>query len=211
MFHLLDESTWERAEHFRYYRQQLPCQYSLTAELDVTRFLEEVRRRGLRSYPAMLWCIGHTVHSAREMRMAVDEEGRPGYYDVVHPVYTIFHPEDHTFSDLWTPWDEDFDTFYGAVTADMARYGAARGPKPKPDQPANFFCVSCVPWVHYTGYSSVVPGGFVNLFPIVTYGKFQEREGRTTAPFTLTIGHAAADGWHSARFFQTLQETLERF
>ena len=93
----------------------------------------------------------------------------------------------------------------------MARYGAVRGPKPKPDQPANFFCVSCVPWIHYTGYSSVVPGGFVNLFPIVTYGKFQEREGRTTAPFTLTIGHAAADGWHSAQFFQTLQETLEGF
>ncbi len=211
MFHLLDESTWERAEHFRYYRQQLPCQYSLTAELDVTRFLEEVHRRGLRSYPAMLWCIGHTVHSAREMRMAVDEEGRPGYYDVVHPVYTIFHPEDHTFSDLWTPWDEDFDTFYGAVTADMARYGAARGPKPKPDQPANFFCASCVPWIHYTGYSSVVPGGAPHLFPIVTYGKFEKREGRTTAPFTLTISHAAADGWHSAQFFQTLQETLERF
>ena len=86
-----------------------------------------------------------------------------------------------------------------------------RGPKPKPDQPANFFCASCVPWIHYTGYSSVVPGGAPHLFPIVTYGKFEKREGRTTAPFTLTISHAAADGWHSAQFFQTLQETLERF
>lgn len=211
MFHPYDLSAWERAEHFRYYREFLPCQYSLTAELDMTRFLAAVRKRKLKSYPAMLWCVSAVVNSGKEYRMAVDGEGRPGYFDVTHPVYTVFHPDDHTFSDLWTAYDPDFGAFYAAVTADMAAYRDAKGPKLKPGQPENFFCASCVPWLHYTGYSSVTPGGSPNLFPIVTYGKFQEKEGAVTAPCTLTIGHAACDGWHSARFFQLLQEKLDRF
>ena len=123
--------------------------------------------------------------------MAVDGEGRPGNFDLTHTVYTVFHPDDHTFSDLWTAYDPDFGAFYAAVTADMAAYRDAKGPKLKPGQPENFFCASCVPWLHYTGYSSVTPGGSPNLFPIVTYGKFQEKEGAVTAPCTLTIGHAA--------------------
>lgn len=33
----IDLSTWPRREHFHYYRNQLPCGYSVTVQLDVTR------------------------------------------------------------------------------------------------------------------------------------------------------------------------------
>ena len=32
----IDLSTWPRREHFHYYRNQLPCGYSVTVQLDVT-------------------------------------------------------------------------------------------------------------------------------------------------------------------------------
>ena len=40
--------------------------------------------------------------------MGRDKDGNPGYYDVLHPNYTIFHEDDHTFSDVWTAYTEDF-------------------------------------------------------------------------------------------------------
>lgn len=33
-------------------------------------------------------------------------------YDILHPNYTIFHEDDHTFTDVWTEYTEDFKIFY---------------------------------------------------------------------------------------------------
>ena len=43
----IDLSTWPRREHFHYYRNQLPCGYSVTVQLDVTRFRAMLERKGL--------------------------------------------------------------------------------------------------------------------------------------------------------------------
>ena len=49
---------------------------------------------------------------------------------MLHPNYTVFHEDDHTFSDLWTVHDEDFAAFYQAFLADVAQYGGNHGIKP---------------------------------------------------------------------------------
>ena len=49
--------------------------------------------------------------------MGRDKDGNPGYYDVLHPNYTIFHEDDHTFSDVGTAYTEDFSAFYIKICA----------------------------------------------------------------------------------------------
>ena len=48
----------------------------------------------------MLHGISTIVNRHQEFRMACNEAGEVGYYDVVHPCYTIFHKESQTFSNL---------------------------------------------------------------------------------------------------------------
>ena len=103
-FHLIDMETWERRDHYRYYQTLVRTGYTLTTEVDITCLLEEVRRRELRFYPVMLYVISTAVNRQRELRMARDREGHLGYWDVCHPSYTIFHEDDHTFSDIWTAY-----------------------------------------------------------------------------------------------------------
>ena len=142
--------------------------------------------------------------------MAVDGEGRPGYHDVLHPVYTVFHKDDRTFSDLWTEHDEDFAVFYRRFLSDVEVYGSTHGIKANPGQPGNFYCISAVPWLDFTGYNAAVAGGGKPaLFPVITYGKITEENGRETLPIALNIAHAAADGWHVAAFFRDLQDLLD--
>ena len=50
----IDLSTWPRREHFHYYRNQLPCGYSVTVQLDVTRFRAMLERKGLKFYPSFI-------------------------------------------------------------------------------------------------------------------------------------------------------------
>lgn len=90
----------------------------------------------------------------------------------------------------------------------MEKYKDTKGIKVRNDQPANFFCISCVPWLSYTAYNTSVPGGEPNLFPIITFGKYTNVNGRYEMPFTINISHAAADGYHTSRFINDLQELL---
>ncbi len=209
MFTPIDLATWPRREHFHYYRNILPCGYSVTVRLDVTRFTAMLTEKGLKFYPSFIWCVSHNILSHPAFRMGVDQEGNPGTHDVMHPNYTVFHEDDHTFSDLWSEHDEDFARFYQRFLEDVAAYGDNRGIKARPGQPGNFYCISCVPWLDFTGYSAVVPGGQPNIFPVITYGKATEEAGKVTLPMAINISHAAADGWHTAEFVNDLQALLD--
>ena len=206
----VDMDSWERRSHYEYYTNLLKCGYSVTVSLDITKLHRQVKEKGLRFYPVFVYCVSRQIAATKEFRMGRDKDGNPGYYDVLHPNYTIFHEDDHTFSDLWTEHNESFPVFYQAFLSDVATYGTRHGMKARAGQPANFYCISCVPWLSFTGYASTVPGGQPNLFPVITYGKAAEHQGTWTMPFAVNISHAAADGWHTAQFLNDLQALLDR-
>lgn len=206
----LDMETWPRREHYRYYRERLKCGYSLTTRLDVTETLRFAREHGRRFYGCFLYAAAKTVNELDEMKLMVTPDGTPGIWDAVHVNFTVFHEDDKTFSDLWTEYRPDFEAFYQEFERILDLYGGNHGVKGRPGQPPNFFCISCVPWMDYTGYTTH-SAGEPALFPIITYGRYAEQGGRYTLPATLTVSHAAADGYHSSLFFQKLQENLRRF
>ena len=141
--------------------------------------------------------------------MMVTPEGGAGIWQVSHPNFTVFHREDETFSDLWTEYDPSFAAFYEKWEQVLDTYGDRRGIKGRPDQPVNFFCISCVPWLDYTGYATNSVGDPA-LFPIITFGKYTKEQDHYTLPLTVTISHAASDGYHISQFFEMLQENLNR-
>lgn len=204
----VDREHWERREHFTYYTESLNVSYSLTVELDVTKLLAGLRARGLRLYPALVWCASRAVNRNPAFRMCRDEAGELCQWEVCHPNYTVFHEDDHTFSDMWSEYDDNFAVFYDRMTADQAAYGENKGPKARPGQPPNFFCVSCIPWMSFTGYSTSNARGAA-WFPILLFGKYFERDGKTLIPVSVSISHAVADGWHTCELFRTMQEEMD--
>lgn len=209
MFTPIDQATWARKEHFQYYRNTLPCGYSVTVRLDITRFRAMLKQNGLKFYPSFIWCVSQNILTHPAFRMGVDSNGTPGYHDTMTPNYTVFHQDDHTFSDLWTAHNPDFKAFYRSFLSDVNTYGNNHGIKSKNGQPPNFYCISCVPWLDFGGYASSVSGFKPNLFPVFTYGKWKTDGETLTMPIALNISHAAADGWHTAQFFNDLQTLLD--
>ena len=145
----IDRTTWERNSHYDYYTNLLKCGYSVTVSLDITKLHQQVKEKGLKFYPAFVYCVSKQIAVTKEFRMGRDKEGNPGYYDILHPNYTIFHEDDHTFSDVWTGYTEDFKTFYKNMRDDMETYKDVKAVKPKPGQPLNFYCISMVPWLNF--------------------------------------------------------------
>ena len=146
----IDLETWPRREHYRYYREFLKCGYSITARLDVTEAVRFTRAQKKRFFGCFLYAAARAVNSMDEMKMMTAPDGTPGIWDEVHLNFTVFHEDDKTFSDLWTAYDPDFETFYREWERVVETYGDCHGIKGRPGQPPNFFCISCVPWLDYT-------------------------------------------------------------
>ena len=140
------------------------------------------------------------------MLIARDREGQLGYWDVCHPSYTIFHEDDHTFSDIWTTYSEDFTRFYRDCTADMETWKDVKGVKTKPDKPDSFTPISCLPWLSQTGMGYDTPMTSPMLFPVVLFGKYFQRDGRTLLPVSGYFQHCVCDGYHASMFFNTVQD-----
>ena len=202
-FNLIDRENWERREYFEHYFTSVPCTYSMTVQLDITH----LRSSGIRLYPAMLYCLTKEVNRRREIRTAIDSEGRLGYYDNMHPSYTVLR-DNETFTNIWTEYDSDFSVFLKSYETDVAKYTPLPGFSAKPDTPENCFNVSMIPWKSFESFNLNLPKGGDYLLPIFTMGRFHEENGRILLPFAAQVHHAVCDGFHLCRFIDELSELV---
>lgn len=207
-YKMIDMDNWPRREHYKYYTEQLKVEFNMTANVDVKALLEFCHSNGYNFYPTLIYCVTRTINRIENFRMFKDTDGKLCVWEKVVPNYTIFHEDDHTFSDCWTDYSEEFEVFYQDITSDMQRYAHKKGIKVKDGQPPNFYCFSAAPWTTFTGYGSKVTDGVPMYFPVITAGKYEECGDKINLPVNITIAHAVADGYHVGLFFQYLQEEV---
>lgn len=204
-FQKINRSTWKREEYFKHFFSNVPCTYSMTMQLDITR----IRESYLSLYPTMLYCITTIVNRHEEFRTALDSHKNVGIYDYLTPCYTVFHKESETFSNIWTPYNEDYTAFCAAYECDIREYGSVERMDAKPDVPENTFPVSMIPWSTFDGFNLNLQKSYSYLLPIFTMGKFKDVKGRCLLPLAVQVHHAVCDGFHLSRFINELQEMIE--
>jgi chloramphenicol O-acetyltransferase type A len=204
----IDLATWVRREHWAYYRERVPCSWSMTVELDVTAFVAALRATGRRTYIAQLWALATVVNRDEAFRMAVADDGGPAIWPVLHPSFTVFNSELETFVVLWAEYEPDFARFHERVAALLQVHRAPAGLFPQGEPPANAFDVSSLPRTSFSALHIQTPGGVDHLLPIFTLGRYVERDDRTLLPLALQVNHAAVDGFHASRFVSALQALL---
>lgn len=205
-FHMIDVQNWKRKEYFEHYFSGVPCTYSMTVNFDITTLHTTIIDHALGLYPVMIYGISSIVNRHEEFRMAVDVQGNVGFFDEVYPSYTVFHKDDETFSDIWTAYSPNFQTFHAHYLEDVRQFGDIRGMNGKPMQENNVFPISCIPWVTFTGFNLNLEKGYGYLPPIFTIGKYFSENNKTSLPLSIQVHHAVCNGFHVARFVNELQE-----
>ena len=46
------------------------------------------------------------------------------------------------------------------------------------------------------------------LFPVTVFGKYYEKEGKILLPFSVFAVHAVADGYHTCKLINDIQEII---
>lgn len=204
IFEKIDINSWKRKEYFEHYFTNVPCTYSMTVKVDIT----PIKNKLMKLYPAMLYYISTVVNHHPEFRTAINDSGELGVYSEMLPCYTVFHKDTETFSNIWTEYSPDFNTFSVAYENDMRKYGNKQGMIGKPNAPENTFPVSMIPWSTFEGFNLNLQKGYDYLIPIFTMGKYYQEDGRTILPLAIQVHHAVCDGFHICRFANELQELI---
>lgn len=207
-FNFIDMETWDRKECFTHFMTIAKSTYSITVNIDITDLKKYTEERHYRLYPTMTWIVAKAVNNHREFRMAVNEKGQLGYYDVIYPDYSVLNDKTKIMDSLCTPFTENFERFHANMVSDMKNYHERNI---YTEKVPNFFVASCVPWLNYTSFSCMNEGDQPFLFPMVTWGKYEKKDRKITLPLTLQIHHAVADGYHCSLFFRDVEEILADF
>ena len=121
-FNKIDLNTWNRKNSYNHYFDTVPCTYSMTANIDISIFLERVKKDSLKFFPNILYAISHIVNKHEEFRMDLDQNGNVGYYDESNPCFTIFNNNTQTFTNVWTQYTENHIEFLENYADDMSKY-----------------------------------------------------------------------------------------
>lgn len=203
-FKRIDINTWPRKEYFNHYFTDIPCTYSMCVKIDITHIINN----NIKLYPALIYCITTVVNSHEEFRTSYSDQQGVIIYDTLNPSYTIFHEDDHTFSNLWTTYQQDFNDFIEEYNKDMQLYKNNHGLNSKPNIPENTFPISMIPWSSFEGFNLNLQKGYAYLLPIFTMGKYTKNNNRIELPLSIQVHHAICDGFHVSRFINELQELV---
>lgn len=207
-FHIIEKESWERSIYFDYYYDRIKCRYNINHNIDITALIRFKKANGLKFFPLMLYVIIRAVNRNKEFRMSFNANNELGYWEEVVPSYTLFHEQSKTFTDIWSEYSEDFSTFYNTVVNDMEKYREVTGViKARPGQPGNFCPISCLPWLSFAGFAQDTYTESPFLFPLIKFGKYFDQDGKTLLPFSISVSHAVADGYHTCKLINEIQET----
>lgn len=206
-FKKIDMKKWDRKEYFEHYYSDVPCTYSMTVKLDITKIIE----KKMKLYPTMLYNLTTIVNRHREFRTAFNNKGELGIYNEMLPSYTIFHKDTETFSNIWTNYSPILEDFCKDYENDLQKFSNKKGFIGKPSIPQNNFTVSMIPWTSFEGFNLNLNKGYDYLKPIFTMGKYYEDNEKIMLPLAIQVHHAVCDGFHVCRFIKELQDLINKY
>jgi chloramphenicol O-acetyltransferase type A len=204
----LDLATWNRREHYAFYRAYDNPYFNLCAPVDVTRLLERSRSEGGPTFfLASLWASLAAVNEIEELRYRIRGD-HVVVHERVHGGSTVLVP-DGTFRFGYFDYDPDFWAFVGGAASVLERVRAEMGPLEARPERDDMIHYSIIPWVAFTSFSHARRWGTDDSVPKVVFGRHHRVEDADQMPVSIEVHHALVDGLHVGRFFERFQHHLD--
>ena len=211
-YRVIDRETYYRKGVFRRFSEDCKCSLSMTARVDVTDLVAWSRAKGRKFYLNFLYILCRALNSREDYRMDYRwQTDELICYDVIHPIQYVFHEDTETFTEVYSTYDSDYETFYAAALRDLEAGKGTRDLGLDDANHPNWFDASYIPWVSYDALHLELPDGYLYLAPIVNWGKYRPEDGRLMMPVTVRMNHAVADGFLVANVFRLLEREMAAF
>lgn len=199
--HLIDLSTYARADILRAFNSRLLPQFSTTCEVDVTGIKQQADAVGVSFFVAMSHAVSSAVNAVPQFRHRMID-GALYEFERVDPGYTVAREGD-LFSFCDGEHIEDFDRYRQETQRRMD--AVKREPDLSVGEKHHMFFITSIPWFSFTSFTHPYDPVY-GYIPVITLGQFTERAGAVVMPVAVQVHHGVVDGLHVGRFYAKLNE-----
>jgi chloramphenicol O-acetyltransferase type A len=203
----LDLSSWNRKEHFEFFKKFDEPFYHINLNVDCTSGLKKAKEEGDSLFAWYLFNAMQAAQMIKEFRYRI-EDGEVYEYDSVQASPTISR-EDGTFGFAQIDLVEDFEIFQENLKKEIERVRALDGLFTAPERP-DVIHYSALPWFSFTGLSHPRNFGDGDSIPKISFGKIFVKDNRSWLPLSVQVHHGLVDGYHVSRFVEYFSQFLNK-
>jgi chloramphenicol O-acetyltransferase type A len=201
----LELNSWNRKEHFEFFRKFDEPFYHLNMNVDCTFGLQKAKAAKHSIFAWYLFSAMKAANMVQEFRYRI--EGEEVYeYNTVHASPTIGR-DDGTFGFAQVDFQEDFEIFQSQLNKEMERVRGLSGLFTAPERP-DVIHYSALPWFSFTGLSHPRNYGDGDSIPKISFGKIFAQDNKSWLPLSVQVHHGLVDGFHVNLFVEALLHRL---
>ena len=205
MKQLLDLNTWNRKEHFLFFKQMEEPFFGVTVPIDCTIAYTKAKAMGMSFFTYYLHKTLIAVNNIKAFRYRIIDDN-VFIFDQIDASATILR-EDKTFGFSLMEYSEDIDKFAEITKNEIARIQNTTGLITR-DFSENLIHFSAVPWVNFTSYSHARSFTFPDSCPKISFGKMMEENGKKTMQMSVHVHHGLVDGYDVGLFISAFEELM---
>jgi chloramphenicol O-acetyltransferase type A len=204
---IINLDTWDRVEHFNFFKNADYPQYNICMNLDITNFRRKVKEKKLSFYYAMIYAAMQAANEIPELKYRFHGD-QVVLHNKIHPSFTDLAPGSDLFKLVTVDLEDTMEEFVAAAkdkSEHQTEYFALADLAGRDD----LAYITCIPWISFTHLSHTINLRKDDAVPRISWGKYFEEGDKTLLPFSVQVHHAFADGIHVGRYVEKLQNYLD--
>ena len=197
-YKIIDMATCPRRESFEFYRTFANPSYSINVLANIAPLYRWAKERNESFFLLTLYAISRAANEVPQLRQRYVNGQVIEYEELA--VMTPIMTRNEEFRQAWCEFKPDFPQFKASAEP-VIQAAKESHPGPSVDHGEDFFCASCIPWLHFAA-GTQADLAFEQTTPILAWGKMKDGQ----VPISCRFNHYFVDGLHFSRFFNKIEE-----
>jgi chloramphenicol O-acetyltransferase type A len=201
----LNLETWNRKEHFMFFKQMEEPFFGITTTIDCTKAYIKSKELNVSFFTYYLHKTLVAVNQIENFRYRIIED-EIYIFDQINASATILR-EDKTFGFSLIEFDLDLKKFAEITKNEIQRVQATTGLFTK-EFSENVIHFSAMPWINFTSFSHARSYTWPDSCPKISFGKMMDQNGTKTFSMSIHVHHGLMDGIHVGELVDLFQELM---
>ncbi|WP_395044936.1 CatA-like O-acetyltransferase [Flavobacterium sp.] len=202
----LNLETWNRKEHFLFFKQMEEPFFGITTIIDCTKAYSKSKELEISFFTYYLHKTLQAVNEIENFRYRIIDN-EVYVFDRIDASATILR-EDKTFGFSLIEYSNNINEFAEITKKEITRIQATTGLFTR-EYPENLIHFSALPWINFTSFSHARSYSWPDSCPKISFGKIMDENGKKTMAMSIHVHHGLIDGIHLGEFLKCFQELMD--
>ena len=201
----LNLDTWNRKEHFLFFKQMEEPFFGITTTIDCTNAYDKAKELNISFFTYYLHKTLVAANAIENFRYRIIDD-EIYIFDTIDASATIMR-EDKTFAFSLIEYSNNINDFAEITKTEIARIQTTTRLFTR-DFQENLIHFSALPWLNFTSFSHARSFTFPDSCPKISFGKMMIENGKKTMSMSVHVHHGLMDGYHVSQFVNYFQELM---